>query len=149
MLPLSCTSLLNFNFTDPVLLITGSVFSTHPRTWPTVSVQKRLFNQGGSSVSSVAQWYLIPCDPMNCSTPGFPVHHQLPGLLKLMSMESVMPMNHLILCHPLLKQMLMTSFHGTLHLPRLSELGQLLPLFPQPPRVPSTPHRLQLYPLHA
>ena len=80
MLPLSCTSLLNFNFTDPVLLITGSVFNTHPRTWPTVSVQKRLFNQGGSSVSSVAQWYLIPCDPMNCSTPGFPVHHQLPGL---------------------------------------------------------------------
>ena len=29
-------------------------------------------------------------------------HHQLPSLLKLMSMESVMPSNHLILCHPLL-----------------------------------------------
>ena len=23
------------------------------------------------------------CDPMDCSTPGFPVHHQLPSLLKL------------------------------------------------------------------
>ena len=42
------------------------------------------------------------CDPMDCSTPGFPVHHQLPELLKLMSIESVMPSNHLILCHPLL-----------------------------------------------
>ena len=34
--------------------------------------------------------------------PGFPVHHQLPEVLKLMSIESVMPSNHLILCHPLL-----------------------------------------------
>ena len=28
--------------------------------------------------SSVAQSCLILCDPMNCSTPGLPVHHQLP-----------------------------------------------------------------------
>ena len=34
---------------------------------------------------------------MNCSMPGLPVHHQLPG-----STESVMPSNHLILCRPLL-----------------------------------------------
>ena len=40
---------------------------------------------------------------MNCSTPGFPVHHQLPwSLLQLMSIESVMPSNHLVLCRPLL-----------------------------------------------
>ena len=39
---------------------------------------------------------------MVCSTPGLPVHHQLPELPKLMSMESVMPSSHLILCHPLL-----------------------------------------------
>ena len=39
---------------------------------------------------------------MDCSTPGLPVHHQLPELLKLMSIESVMPSNHLILRHPLL-----------------------------------------------
>ena len=38
----------------------------------------------------------------DCSMPGFPVHHQLPDLLKLMSIELVMPSNHLILCHPLL-----------------------------------------------
>ena len=39
---------------------------------------------------------------MNHSTPGLPVHHQLWSLPKLMSTESVMPSNHLILCHPLL-----------------------------------------------
>ena len=30
-----------------------------------------------SSVSSVAQSRLTLCNPMDCSTPGFPVHHQL------------------------------------------------------------------------
>ena len=39
---------------------------------------------------------------MDCSTPGFSVHHQLQSLLKLMSIDSVMPSNHLILCCPLL-----------------------------------------------
>ena len=39
---------------------------------------------------------------MGCSMPSFPVHHQLWSLLKLMSIELVMPSNHLILCHPLL-----------------------------------------------
>ena len=39
---------------------------------------------------------------MDWSTPGFPVHHQLQSLLRLMSMDSVMPSNHLILCHLLL-----------------------------------------------
>ena len=29
---------------------------------------------------SVAQLCLTLCDPMDCSTPGFPVHHQLPEL---------------------------------------------------------------------
>ena len=39
---------------------------------------------------------------MDSSTAGFPVHQQLLELLKLMSIESVMPSNHLILCCPLL-----------------------------------------------
>ena len=39
---------------------------------------------------------------MNHSTPGLSVHHQLPESPKPMSIESVMPSNHLILCHPLL-----------------------------------------------
>ena len=49
-----------------------------------------------------AQSYPTPCDPMDCSKSGFPVLHYLPDLLKLTSVESVMPSNHLILCHPLL-----------------------------------------------
>ena len=52
--------------------------------------------------SSVAQSCPTLCDPMDCSTPGFPVLLYLLKLLKLMSIESVMPSNHLILCHPLL-----------------------------------------------
>ena len=32
------------------------------------------------SVSSVTQSCLTLCDPMDCSTPGFPVHHQLQEL---------------------------------------------------------------------
>ena len=52
--------------------------------------------------SSGAQSCPTLCDPMNRSTPGLPVHHQSPGLLKLMSIESVMPSSHLILCRPLL-----------------------------------------------
>ena len=42
---------------------------------------------------------------------GSPVHHQLPGLAqKLMSIELVMPSNHLILCHPLLLKSLCKQF---------------------------------------
>ena len=39
---------------------------------------------------------------MDGSTSGFHVHHQLLELTQLMSIESVMRSNHLILCHPLL-----------------------------------------------
>ena len=40
-------------------------------------------------------------DPMDCSLPRFHVHHQLLEFT-LMYLESVMPSNHLTLCHPLL-----------------------------------------------
>ena len=52
--------------------------------------------------SSVAQLWPTLCDPMNCSTPGLPVHHQLPEPTQTHCIESVMPSNHLILCSPLL-----------------------------------------------
>ena len=52
--------------------------------------------------SSVAQSCLTLCDPVNCSTPGLPVHHNSQSSPKLMSIESVMPSSHLILCRPLL-----------------------------------------------
>ena len=57
----------------------------------------------------VAQLCLTLCDPMDCSTPGFPVLHHLLELLKLMSIESVMPPKHLILCHPLLQPSIFPS----------------------------------------
>ena len=52
--------------------------------------------------SSVAQSCLTLCNPMKRSMQGLPVHHHLLELFKLMSIESVMPSSHLILCHPLL-----------------------------------------------
>ena len=52
--------------------------------------------------SSVAQSCLILCDPMDCSTPGLPVHHQLPEFTQTHAHWAVMPSNHLILCRPLL-----------------------------------------------
>ena len=42
------------------------------------------------------------CNPTDCSTPGFPVLHISWSLPKLTSIESMIPSNHLILCHPLL-----------------------------------------------
>ena len=44
--------------------------------------------------TSVAQSCPTPCDTRDCSTPGFPVHHQLP---EPSQSESVMPSNHLII----------------------------------------------------
>ena len=52
--------------------------------------------------SSVAQSYLTIYNPMNCSTPGLPVPHQHSELTQTMSIESVMPSKHLILCSHLL-----------------------------------------------
>ena len=45
---------------------------------------------------------LTLCNPMDCSTPGFPVFHYLLKFAKIHVHESVMLPNHLILCRPLL-----------------------------------------------
>ena len=42
--------------------------------WRSIS---RVIEHMRDQFSSVAQSSLTLCDPMNCSTPGFPVHHQL------------------------------------------------------------------------
>ena len=52
--------------------------------------------------SSVAQSCPTLCNPMDCSTPASLSITNSWSLLKLMTIESVMPSNHLILCHPLL-----------------------------------------------
>ena len=52
--------------------------------------------------SSVTQSCPILCDPMNCSTRASLSITNPRSSLKLMSIESVMPSSHLILCRPLL-----------------------------------------------
>ena len=52
--------------------------------------------------SSVAQSCPTLCDPMNCSTSASLSITNSRSLLKPISIESVMPSSHLILCHPLL-----------------------------------------------
>ena len=71
--------------------------------------QKRLRRDGkntqiteSAQFSSVSQLCLTLCDPMNHSKPGFPVHPNSWSLPKFMSIQSVMPSNHLIFCCPLL-----------------------------------------------
>ena len=53
-------------------------------------------------VSSVAQLCPTLYDPMGCSSQASLSITDYQNLLKLMSSQSVMPSNHLILCHPLL-----------------------------------------------
>ena len=52
--------------------------------------------------SSVAQLCPTLCDPVNCSTPGLPVHHQLLEFTQTHVHQVDVPSSHLILCHPLL-----------------------------------------------
>ena len=73
-----------------------------PNTAKQINKCKYFFKYNSVQFSSVTQLCPTLCDPVDCSTPGFPVHHQLRSLLKLMSIKSVMPSNHLILCRPLL-----------------------------------------------
>ena len=64
--------------------------------------------QGPSTTTSSFIWLFVVvvqsfsqvglCNPRNSSMPGFPVFHHL----KFMSIESMMPSNHLILCRSLL-----------------------------------------------
>ena len=64
--------------------------------------ETKIMAPGPIQFRSVTQSCPTLCDSMNCSTPGLPVHHQPQSLPKLMSIEMMMPSNHLILCCPLL-----------------------------------------------
>ena len=55
-----------------------------------------------SQFSSLAQWCLTLCDPMDAACQASLSITNSQSLPKLMSIESVMPSNHLILCLPLL-----------------------------------------------
>ena len=52
--------------------------------------------------NSVTQSCMTFCDPMDCKRPVLPVHHQLPEFTQVISIESMTPFNHLILCSSLL-----------------------------------------------
>ena len=64
------------------------------------------------TVSSVAQSCPTLCDSMDCSTPGFPVHHQLPGLIQT-HVHRVCDAIHLILRCPLLLERLFLNHAKT------------------------------------
>ena len=51
--------------------------------------------------SSVAQSCLTLCDPMNCSTPGLPVHHHIPEFTQTHVHRVHDAISHLILSRPL------------------------------------------------
>ena len=77
------------------------------------------------------------CDPMDCSTPVSPVHHQPPELTQTHVHPVMMASNHLILCRPLL--LLPSVFPGITSVTIYSDFGtppqkwinfSLFPLFP-------------------
>ena len=57
------------------------------------------WNEVGTGCCLVAKSCLSLCDPIDCSTPSFPVLHYLPEFVQ-MPIELMILSNHLILCHP-------------------------------------------------
>ena len=80
----------NQNFVSCDSCIAGGFFTTEPPGKPVSSVQLSC-----SVMSDSLQPWTAPCQASLSVTSSR-------SLLKLMSIESVMPSNHLILCHPLL-----------------------------------------------
>ena len=64
-----------------------------------LKIQQR--NEKFNQFSSAAQSCPNICDHMDCSVPGFPVHHQLPELAQTHVHQLVMPSKHSILYCPL------------------------------------------------
>ena len=62
----------------------------------------KLVNNCSVKFSSVAQLCPTLCDPMDCSTPGFPIHHQLPEFIQthVHQVSDAIQPSHF--CHPLL-----------------------------------------------
>ena len=73
--------------------------------------------------SSVAQSCPTLCDPMDCSTPGSLSITNSRSLLKLMSIELVMPSNRLILCRPFSSCPQSLSASGSFPMSRLFAWG--------------------------
>ena len=56
------------------------ICSSHGQFRSTLTLQIALGSMYSVQFSSVSQSCLTLCDPVDCSAPGFPVHHQLPEL---------------------------------------------------------------------
>ena len=78
--------------------LSAHICTTQKGEWLRRWAVKVLFD---NQFSSVAQSCPTLCDPMDCSTPGLPVHHQLPEFTQT-HVHRVSDANHLILCCPLL-----------------------------------------------
>ena len=61
-----------------ILFILGPRFKVDSLLRKWLGLQGKSGRVKSVQFSSVAQSCLTLCDPMNCSTPGLPVHHQLP-----------------------------------------------------------------------
>ena len=62
------------------MIIYQAMCSKFQDKWPAPnshSINANSSKAGSVQFSSVAQSYLTLCKPMDCSTPGFPAHHQL------------------------------------------------------------------------
>ena len=76
-----------YYFTQPQNTHLYQEFNTDTFSWIYFSLSPLLFSSllslviskaSSDQIRSVAQSCPTLCDPMNCSTPGLPVHHQLP-----------------------------------------------------------------------
>ena len=63
-------------------------------------------------VTTIVQSCLTLCNPMNCSTAGFPVLHSFPESIQLMSVESVIPSNLSSSVTPLLPALNLSQHQG-------------------------------------
>ena len=94
------------------MILKGTVFAEERGRWisnlmvPEITFSPRIFFFFNilSDFFDISSGQSCPtlCNSMNHSTPSLPVHDKLPESIQTMSIESVTPSNHLILCHLLL-----------------------------------------------
>ena len=81
--------------------LAGRFFTSEPPGYIHVYIQSYMASSGVSSVPFSCSVVSDSLRPHGLQHARPPVYHQLQNLPKLMSIESVMPSNHLILCRPL------------------------------------------------
>ena len=113
LLPLSCGLLSNYFLWETKDLHSVACPRSSPETWHMTVLSwpvfwqqcglcKGLINTYFIQFSSASQSCPTLCNPMDCSTPGLPVHHQLPEFTQTHVHWVGDAINHLILCCPLL-----------------------------------------------